>query len=93
MEVANSVLSNPENKIDSVHGNSDDELELDLEDVLNLVVQKVATLEASLAFYRLSKHPKRRAIIVELVREIDERTDRIAEIKLMILNRSGSEVH
>ncbi|MFT7654180.1 MAG: hypothetical protein ACI9UU_003299 [Candidatus Azotimanducaceae bacterium] len=50
--------------IDSVHDNSDDELELDLEDVLNLAVQKVGTLEASLAFYRLSKHSERRAIIV-----------------------------
>lgn len=87
MEAASSAM------IDSVHDNSDDDLELDLEDVLNVVMQKVETLEASLAFYRLSEHPERRVITAELVREIDERGDRIAEIKSMLLTRSGGEVH
>ena len=79
--------------IDSAPDNSDDDLQHNLEDVLNLAVQKIQALESSLAFYRLSEHPERRAITAELVREIDERGDRIAEIKSMILLRSGGEVH
>ena len=76
----------------------EDDIDLSLNQVMVLLVEKIDSLQATLEFYRLSSRcdgdsTKGREQIRHLVHEIDYRQDRLEEIKALILAAEGGVEH
>ena len=76
-----------------VQVDADAELNTNLHEVLDLMSQQVERLKASLEFFRLSDHQNKDEIIRWHVREIDERQDRMDELKALILAGDDGSLH
>ena len=72
---------------------ADAELNTNLHEVLDLMSQQVERLKTSLDFFRLSEHQNKEEIIRWHVREIDERQDRMDELKALILAGDDGSLH
>ena len=72
---------------------ADDELNTNLHEVLDLMSQQVERLKVSLDFFRLAEHENKEQIIRWHVREIDERQDRMDELKALILAEGDADLH
>ena len=65
----------------------------DLYDVMNLLVAEVERLKEALEFYRMSDVENKDTLVRQHVRQIDERQDRLDEVKRMIVTRQDGSVH
>ena len=66
-----------------------DSAELTLDDVILLLEREVERLKESLETYRSLDHPQKTQIIRWHVRRLDERQDRLDELKSMLRARRG----
>ncbi len=64
-----------------------------LEQVLQLLAKEVERLKKALEYYRQSDRPDREDLMRWHVQRIDERQDRMEEIKNLIVARDNSAVH
>ena len=71
----------------------DTELNTSLHDVLDLMAREVERLQNNLEYFRLSNHPQKEQLIRELVSEIDERHDRMDQLKGMLLADTDASEH
>ena len=66
-----------------------DELELTLDDVIVLLMREIERLKAALGTWRVLDHPRKDEIIRWHVRTLDERQDKLEDLKTMLLARQG----
>lgn len=66
-------------------GDTSEPVNNSLDDVLALMVREVQRLQEALEYYRLSEHPDKDAIIRWHVQQIDQRQDRLADLKALML--------
>jgi|GEM_PF-2444823 len=64
-----------------------EDLDLSLDDMVDLLSREIERLKASLEMYRLLDHPQKQEIIVRHVQALDERQDRLDELKDLLLAR------
>lgn len=64
-----------------------DDLDLSLDDMVDLLSREIARLKASLEMYRLLDHPQKQDIILRHVQALDERQNRLDELKDLLLAR------
>ena len=69
------------------------EINTSLDEVLDLLAQEVERLQVALEFYRLGEHSDKERLIRWHVQQIDDRQDRLEDIKDLILARGGRSVH
>lgn len=69
------------------------EINTSLVEVLDLLAQEVERLKVALEFYRLSEHAEKDQLIRWHVQQIDQRQDRLEDIKSLILAKGGDSVH
>lgn len=72
-----------------------DDLELTLDDVIVLLAREVERLKEALTTWRQLDHPRKDEIIRWHVRTLDERQDKLEDLKTMLLARrkADREVH
>ncbi len=63
------------------------DLDLSLDDMVDLLAREIERLKASLEMYRLLDHPQKEQIIIRHVQALDERQDRLDEVKDLLLAR------
>ncbi len=68
---------------------ADADIELSLDDVVMLLEREIERLKAALETYRLLDHPRKVDIIRWHVRRLDERQDRLDELKAALTARRG----
>lgn len=66
---------------------AESDLDLSLDDMVDLLAREIERLKASLEMYRLLDHPQKEQIIVRHVQALDERQDRLDELKELLLAR------
>jgi hypothetical protein len=71
----------------------DSEINTSLDEVLDLLAQEVERLKVALEYYRLSDHPEKENLVRWHVQQIDQRQDRLEDIKSLILAKGGNSVH
>jgi|GEM_PF-1860604 len=68
-----------------------DDLELTLDDVILLLAREVERLKEALATWRQLDHPRKDEIIRWHVRRLDERQDKLDDLKTMLLARREAD--
>ena len=64
-----------------------EDLDLSLDDAVNLLAREIERLKASLEMYRLLDHPQKAEILRRHISALDERQDRLDELKELLLAR------
>jgi hypothetical protein len=64
-----------------------EDLDLSLDDMVDLLSREIERLKVSLEMYRLLDHPQKQDIIRRHVSALDERQDRLDELKDLLLAR------
>ncbi|MBM4205226.1 MAG: hypothetical protein FJ194_13920 [Gammaproteobacteria bacterium] len=64
-----------------------DDLDLSLDDMVDLLSREIERLKASLEMYRLLDHPQKQDIILRHVQALDERQNRLDDLKDLLLAR------
>lgn len=67
---------------------SSDDLDLSLDDMITLIEREIERLKASLEMYRLLDHPQKEQLIIRHVQALDERQDRLDELKAMLMAKT-----
>lgn len=72
-------------------GDSEDNLNRSIDDVVVLLEREIERLKESLETYRLSSNPSRKEIIRWHVRTLDERQDALEDLQDLLQARQRSE--
>lgn len=72
---------------------ADEEVNQSLDDVVEMLTCEIERLKLSLETIRLSEHPDKQNIIRWHVRTLDERQDRLEELRVLLQASEDTPVH
>lgn len=81
----------PSSAEDASAAEDGDELNVSIADVLDLMSQEIERLQVALETYRLSDRPDKEHLVRWHVQQIDERQDRLEEMKQVYLAQRGAD--